>query len=101
MMTRITTLGACCAVLLGTLGAAAGAAPAEPAAGASEPDVSSLATPAEIAAAGEATAGNRDTKDGKSVEVDGETIPVEEREIHLEGSSFRTLYRRGPEHVPE
>lgn len=101
MISRIITHAACFAVLLGALGAAAGARPTDPAAGAFEPELSSLATPADVAAAGEATAGNRGSEDGKSVEVDGETIPVEEREIRLEGTSFRSLYRSGPAQVPK
>lgn len=101
MMSRITTHAACCAVLLGALGGTAEAQPNEPAVGASELDLSSLASPADIAAAGEATAGNQGSENGKSVEVDGETIPLEEREIRLEGTSFRSLYRSGSPHVPK
>ncbi len=99
MISRTTTPASFFTALLGALGAAASAQSTEPAAGASEPELSSLATPANVAAPGEATAGNQHSENVKSVEVDGETILLDEREIHLVGTSFRSLSRTGSPQV--
>lgn len=67
-----------------------------------QPDLAALATPADIAAAGEASPTRGVPGNGaRSVDVQGEAVDVEERDVDLEGTSFRTLYRRGPRHVPK
>ena len=66
-----------------------------------QPDLAGLPTPPDIAAAGEATPAQRVGGSGTSeVEVDGETISLDEQDVRVDGTSFRTFNRRDPTSAP-
>ena len=97
---RTSVLGAIAAAAI-AFGAPAAAQERLALAASAEPDLAGLATPSDIAAAGEATPTQRVGGSGASeVEVDGETISLEEQEVRVEGTSFRTFYRRDPTSAP-
>lgn len=87
-------------VLLAASTAAAGAQKSEPQAVPAQPDLKALQTPSSIAAPGEGTrTAAGPAADSVSVNDQGQTISLEQRELRLEGLTVRSLFRRGPHHV--
>lgn len=81
--------------------AAAGAQKSEPQAAPAQPDLTALQTPSSIAAPGEGTSTAAGPATDTVVNDKGETISLEQREMRLEDLTVRSLFRRGPNHVPK
>jgi len=76
--------------------------PGEPIAAASQPELTALAAaPVDMAAGERASNHSRASDADRSVEADGEIVPLQELTINLERTSLKGLYRQGPQREPK